>query len=221
MKICDGIYSYVWRGVFVNNCNSFYFGEPFNTLYDPGLVNYLDQKYQDMKGDGIDTSSIQRIAFTHCHPDHFECAEKLQKEGKPLAMHETEIAFFNDQGPGFFRMFGMPFPSIEFDTVIKEGGWKIGDVELEVYHTPGHSPGSVCFYWREKKAMICGDLVFQQSVGRVDFPGGDGRKMKESIRKIMELDIEYLLPGHMDIIQGADKVRRNFEMIEKYFFSMM
>ncbi len=221
MKITEGIYSYVWKGVFVNNCNSFFFGEPFNIFFDPGLANYVDQKYQDMKSDGVDPEKISMICFTHCHPDHFEAAESYLKNGTPMAMHEEEIDFFKSEGPGFFRMFGMPFPKLTFDTVLKEGTWKVGGGEIEVIHTPGHSPGSVCLYWKEKKALVCGDLVFQQSVGRVDFPGGDGDKLIESIRKIMKLDIEYLLPGHMDIIQGADRIKKNFETIERYYFEMM
>jgi hydroxyacylglutathione hydrolase len=69
--------------------------------------------------------------------------------------------------------------------------------------------------------LVCGDLIFEQSVGRVDFPGGDGNSLIESIRKMSQLDVEILLPGHMNIITGARNVKRNFEHIEKYYFSML
>ncbi len=221
MKVCDGVYSYVWKGYFVNNANMFYFGEPLNILFDPGLKNYLDVRLEEMKKDGLNPRDIKYCVNTHCHPDHFEGSLDFSAKKIPLAMHEDEIDFYNKLGPQFFQMFGMAFPKIEFNIVMKEGTWNVDGTDLEIYHTPGHSPGSISIYWKEKKALVCGDLVFEQSVGRVDFPGGDGSKLIESIKRISKLDIEYLLPGHMNIITGANAVKKNFEMIENYYFSMM
>jgi hydroxyacylglutathione hydrolase len=221
MKVTDGVYAYVWKGYFVNNANMFYFGEPLNILFDPGLKNYLDTRFNEMKSDGINTPDIRYIVNTHSHPDHFEGSLNFMDTGIPLAMHEDEISFYNKMGPQFFQMFGMAFPEIEFQVILKEGVWEVAGTELQVFHTPGHSPGSVCIYWKEKKALVCGDLVFEQSVGRVDFPGGDGKKLIESIKKISQLDIEILLPGHMNIITGAAAIRKNFELIERNYFSMI
>lgn len=221
MKICEGVYSYVWKGYFVNNANMFYFGEPLNILFDPGLKNYLDMRFEEMKKDGLDPKNIKYCANTHCHPDHFEGSLEFAQKKIPIAMHEEEIVFYNKLGPQFFQMFGMAFPKLEFDIVLKDGLWTVNGTDLEIYHTPGHSPGSVSIYWKEKKTLVCGDVVFEQSVGRVDFPGGDGEKLIESIKRISKLDIEYLLPGHMNIITGASAIRKNFEMIENYYFSMM
>jgi len=199
----------------------YYLGEPLNILFDPGLKNYLDVRTQAMKEDGLNPDAIKYIFNTHCHPDHFEGSEFFMEKGVPLAMHKTEIDFLNEHGPAFFELFGMKFPSYKFDTILEEGKLDVNGTELEIYHTPGHSPGSICVYWPDKKALICGDLVFHESVGRVDFPGGDGKKLKESINKISKLDIEILLPGHMEFIQGADGVKKNFELIQRYIFSMM
>ncbi len=221
MKVCDGVYSYVWKGYFVNNANMFYFGDPLNILFDPGLKNYLDMRYEEMKKDGLNPKDIRYCINTHCHPDHFEGSLDFAGKNIPLGMHEEEISFYNKLGPQFFQMFGMAFPKIEFNIVMKEGLWNVAGTDLEIYHTPGHSPGSISIYWKEKKTLVCGDLVFEQSVGRVDFPGGDGKKLIESIKRISKLDIEYLLPGHMNIITGAQAVKKNFEMIENYYFSMM
>lgn len=218
MKVIDGVYSYVWNGQFVNNANMFYFGEPLNILFDPGLRNYLDVRFGEMKKDGVNPESVKYLVNTHCHPDHFEGSLAFAEKNIPICMHEDEIAFYNEVGPQFFQMFGMRFPAMEFNVRMKEGTWNINGTELQVYHTPGHSPGSVCVYWKEKKTLVCGDLVFEQSVGRVDFPGGDGRKLIESIKRMARLDVEILLPGHMNIITGADAVRKNFELIERYYF---
>ncbi|MDY6933582.1 MAG: MBL fold metallo-hydrolase [Spirochaetota bacterium] len=216
MKIFDGIYAYIWRGVFENNCNMFYFGDPLNILFDPGLTRYIDLRFEDMKRDGIDIEDIKYIANTHSHPDHFEGSEYFRERGVPIVIYNDEIDFINEIGPVIFKMLGIQLPSLSFDKILQEGEWKVGDISLEVYHTPGHSPGSMCIYWPEKKALICGDLIFKESVGRVDFPGGDAVLLKNSIEKIRNLDIEILLPGHMDYIIGKEAIIRNFEFISHY-----
>lgn len=221
MKLCDGIYAYTWRGVFENNCNMYYFGDPLNILFDPGLVRHLDLRFENMRKDAIDIDSIEYVIATHSHPDHFEGCDYFMKKNTPVGMHRDEISFVNEIGPKFFAMMGMPFPQMSFKLVMDEGVLSIGDVNLDIYLTPGHSPGSICVYWKEKKALICGDLVFKESVGRVDFPGGDPKKLKESIEKIAALDVEYLLPGHMELIQGADNVKKNFDLIRRYVFPVI
>jgi len=217
MKVTDGIYSYIWTGVFENNCNSFYFGEPLNILFDPGLKNYTDMLLKKMEEDGIDIEKISYVISSHSHPDHLEGTINFTKYDIPAAMHKEEIQFYNEIGPKFFDWMGMPFPDIKFNIELEEGILQIGDVKLKVFKTPGHSPGSVCIYWEEKKALICGDLIFDNSFGRVDFPGGDAKLLKDSITRISQLDIEYLLPGHMEIIVGKKNVEANFEQVMGYF----
>lgn len=217
MKVTDGVYSYVWNGVFENNCNSFYFGEPFNILFDPGLKNYTDQLLKQMEADGIDIETISYVINTHSHPDHIEGNINFTKYDIPAGMHKDEIKFLEETGPDFFTMLGMDFSEYKYELALEEGFLGIGDAELEVYKTPGHSPASVCIYWREKKTLVCGDLVFDRSFGRFDFPGGNAAQLKESIKIISQLDIEHLLPGHMDIVSGKENVQNNFKEVEGYF----
>lgn len=125
-------------------------------------------------------------------------------------MHKDEI--------DFCRMMGKNPPACEFNTSLEEGPWEVNGTELQIIHTPGHTPGSICIYWPEKKALVCGDLIFARSVGRTDLPGGNGEALKSSIEKIAELDIELLLPGHMSYIKERDNVKRNFDFIFKRFF---
>ena len=217
MKVTDGVYSYVWDGVFENNCNSFYFGEPLNMLFDPGLKNYTDQLLKNMEADGIDSETISFVLNTHCHPDHIEGTLNFTQYEIPAGMHKDEIRFLNETGPRFFQMMGLEFPDYRFDIELEEGYLKIGDTELQVFKTPGHSPASVCVYWPEKKALVSGDLIFKENFGRVDFPGGSASQLKESIKRISQLDIEFLLPGHMDIVSGRENVIKNFETVEGFF----
>jgi glyoxylase-like metal-dependent hydrolase (beta-lactamase superfamily II) len=89
---------------------------------------------------------------------------------------------------------------------------------FQVIQTPGHSPGSVCIYWPDKKVLFTGDVAFNQGIGRTDLPGGDGQELKESIKRISLLDVEYLLSGHGDILSGREKVKANFGDIEEMWF---
>jgi glyoxylase-like metal-dependent hydrolase (beta-lactamase superfamily II) len=91
-------------------------------------------------------------------------------------------------------------------------------VNFQVIQTPGHSPGSICLYWSDRKVLFTGDVVFDQGIGRTDLPGGNGRALKESIKSISRLDVEYLLPGHGEIVSGREAVKANFTDIERMWF---
>jgi glyoxylase-like metal-dependent hydrolase (beta-lactamase superfamily II) len=114
--------------------------------------------------------------------------------------------------------FGIDIDALSPDFFLKEGELSVDGLELQVFLTPGHSPGSVCLYWPLHKALFTGDLVFKDGLGRTDLPGGDGTKIKESIRRMSQLDVELLLSGHGDIIVGAQEVKSNFEGIEAFWF---
>ena len=109
-------------------------------------------------------------------------------------------------------------PVVMSDFFLDEGELKVGDIALEVFHTPGHTPGSVTLYLKETGALFTGDLIFKEGLGRTDLPGGDGEQTKDSIRRIDSLGAEWLLSGHGDIVAGAAMVKENFERIEKLLF---
>lgn len=221
MKIIDGVYGYIWRSVFENNSNMYYFAEPLNMLFDPGLHNYVDVRIEEMKKDKLDPGKIKYIVNTHGHPDHYEGSVLFMDKNIPIAIHKNEINFINKTGPMFFEMMGMEIPEIKFDTLLEEGKWQVVETELEIFHTPGHSPDSISIYWPEKKILVCGDLIFQNSVGRTDFPGGNGELLKDSIRRMSEVDIELLLPGHMGFIKGKQEIKKNFDFIISQYFPML
>ena len=138
--------------------------------------------------------------------------------GAQVALHTKAVEFINEVGPKFFRILGMTMPDIPVDIYLEEGDLEIGGRTFEVIWTPGHSPGGICLYWPEKKALFTGDLVFEGSIGRVDLPGGDLNAMGESIEKIRGLDVEVLLPGHGNIVHGKDRIQQNYDMIRSLFF---
>jgi glyoxylase-like metal-dependent hydrolase (beta-lactamase superfamily II) len=112
-------------------------------------------------------------------------------------------------------------PLLEPDILLQEGDMRIGDLTFQVFHTPGHSPGSICVYWPERKVLFTGDVVFHKGVGRTDLPGGQGEDLKASIRKLSQLQVDHLLPGHGDVISGPDLVRANFSEIERVWFAYL
>ena len=69
-----------------------------------------------------------------------------------------------------------------------------------------------------EKVLFTGDVAFNQGIGRTDLPGGAGQELKESIKRISLLDVEYLLSGHGDILSGREKVKANFGDIEEMWF---
>ena len=100
----------------------------------------------------------------------------------------------------------------------KGGGLIIGRHEFQIIVTPGHTPGGLSVYWPRHKILISGDIIFMQSVGRSDFPEGDSRALKESVEHLSKLPVKLLVPGHGPAIQGAEKVRNNFEFVRRMYF---
>ena len=218
MKYADDIYIYEWTNFFDNNCNSFYIGGEVRALIDPGHTRYVPSLLESMKRDSILVTDIRYVLNTHSHPDHFEGSAYFSPDQVKIAMHAAEIDYFNGDGGDLYGMFGMTRPKIEVNMILEAGPLVLGGEIFEIIHIPGHSPGSVGVYWPARKALFCGDVVFDQSVGRTDFPGGNGNLLKESIRNLAKLDIECLLPGHMGMVDGAKNVQRNFNLVIEQVF---
>lgn len=218
MKIADDVYVYEWDNPYDNNCNTFYIGGSVQALVDPGLKRYLPDLLKKMAADGIRREDMRYIINTHSHPDHLEGSEVFSGSGIKIALHGDELTFLDEIGAQMYEWFGLPFPKIDIDMVLAEGDLEMGSERFRIILIPGHSPGSIGLYWPERKILFPGDVVFAQNVGRSDFPGGDGELLKQSIRKLAKLDIDYLLPGHMGMVTGADKVKNNFKAIVDQIF---
>jgi hydroxyacylglutathione hydrolase len=222
MKVTDGIYSYPWTNMWENNCNSYIFKKNETTiLVDPGLKRYVPALLISAAQDGVNEDDISLVINTHAHPDHLDGNSYFLERNIKVALAEEEGKFLQSIGKDFFSMFGLEQPGGQIDISLNEGEFKTNDIELQVLLTPGHSPGSICLYWPEKKALISGDVIFSESVGRTDFPGGSGELLKQSIERLSALDVEYLLPGHNEIVTGKNEVKKNFEFIKRAFFSYL
>ena len=137
---------------------------------------------------------------THGHVDHILGVQFLKDAfGIKFALHGDD-KFLVDSAPEQGRMFGFEvenIPSVDIDIKdLKE--IKFGNTTFQIIHTPGHSPGHVCFYHPENKILFSGDTLFRESIGRTDLPGGDySWIMKSILQKLIPLggDVK-IYPGH-------------------------
>jgi glyoxylase-like metal-dependent hydrolase (beta-lactamase superfamily II) len=214
MKLYENLYWYEYKG-FKNNSNTILIKSDNHLLIDPGHIFNFENLFQEIKRDGIDPKEIATILNTHCHPDHCESNEILQKISKgKIGMHEIEYDYYQNDARLLYEMFNIPFQDFKVDFFLKDSIEHNG-LNLKIIHTPGHSPGSVCFYWKKQKVLISGDLIFENSFGRVDLPGGDPSLLKSSIKNISNLDVKSLLPGHGRMVDGKKNVQKNFDFINK------
>ena len=223
MKVTDGVYAFPWTNMMENNCNTYVLEGETLILIDPGLKKYVPAVIDSMKNDGLNPDKISLIINTHSHPDHFDGNAYFIKNtpSVQITMHEEEEKFLDTVGKEFFSMFGLESPEVKIDFHTSVGEFKLKDLSLEIIHAPGHSPGSICIYWPEKETLISGDVVFNGSIGRTDFPGGSSKVLKESIEKISALNAKYLLPGHNEIVEGKEEIQKNFDFIKRAFFSYL
>jgi hydroxyacylglutathione hydrolase len=219
MKILDSLHAFVWQSMTANNCNAYFIDGPTRILIDPGhraLFEHVDRGLKDLE---LKTDDIDLVVCTHAHPDHLEAVQVFKKKSALFALNEIEWQWAASEGRQMSAAFGIDMDALAPDFFLEEGALSVEGLELQVFLTPGHSPGSICLYWPVHKALFTGDLVFKDGLGRTDLPGGDRTGIKESIRRISQLDVELLLSGHGDVIAGAQEVKSNFERIESFWFN--
>lgn len=228
MKLTEKLYGYFWQGN-GNNCNTYLYAGKKNILIDPGHIqnefrtNCLEILLASMSADGFTPENVDLILCTHSHPDHCEAAAELQnKLALPMAMHRDEEEYMANLSRYFEQMTGTRTELPRIDIYLQEGELELGTDETEKIQailTPGHSPGSLSYYFPGEQAVVTGDAVFYGSIGRTDFPGGSLKVLGESINKLAALpDVEWLLPGHMQAVKGKQNVENNYRMIRQMFF---
>jgi hydroxyacylglutathione hydrolase len=165
---------------------------------------------------------IGQFWYTHTHFDHFggaaELTEALKTSAVPgdkiplvVAFHALEKDLWQNEGGA--PLFGMhiqqgPEPTIllSLDQVLR-----LGNIEFNALHTPGHTPGHTAFYCKEAAVLFSGDLIFKDSIGRSDLPGGDPDRLLRSIREqVYTLPDEIcILPGHGEETSVGEEKRSN------------
>ena len=213
MKIIDGLYAFMWRDATRNNCNTYFIDGSKKILIDPGLKSLFSHVKKGFEKLDVLPEEIDLVIATHGHPDHLE-AVQLFEQPTMFTMGLEEYRFFEKTVGKYFKL---PDPAF----FLQEGDLTIGDNQFQIISTPGHSPGSISLYWIDHKVLFSGDVIFSRGIGRTDLPGGKGKLLKNSILRLAELDIEYLMPGHGVIVSGREAVKANFRMIEESWFSYL
>ncbi len=157
----------------------------------------------------VDGYNVIGILATHGHLDHVGQVGYLKERfDAPFMMNERdEFLTNNDIFPGFAALIGAT-PCPKPDKNLKEGNiLKLGDIDIHVIETPGHTPGGLSFYIPSYKLLIAGDTLFKGSVGRTDLPGGDPNQLKKSLEKLMQLpeDTRVICGHYQDTTIGEEK----------------
>ncbi|HLB49170.1 MAG TPA: MBL fold metallo-hydrolase [Anaerolineales bacterium] len=131
--------------------------------------------------------SLRAIWLTHAHFDHWGgVAGIVRMLNVPVALHSLDLPLYRNLGGA--KQWGIPMepgpePAILLDQLVSsEKRLEVGNLKFEVRFAPGHTPGHVAFYQKEAGAIFGGDVLFQNSIGRTDLPGGDFDTLINSIR---------------------------------------
>lgn len=168
-------------------------------IIDPGMFNADEEK---VLLDFLTREKLRprQIINTHTHIDHILGIHGLKTKFRlPFGMHEDDLPILRNAA-GSAMMFGLPaFAAPQADFYIQAGATlNLGQDTVEVRLAPGHSPGSIVFYYPQGGFVVAGDVLFQGSVGRTDLPGGDFSTLSNSIQQQLYTlpDDTLVYPGH-------------------------
>ena len=167
-------------------------------IIDPGC--YFDAEKEELKS-YIQVNNLQPrlLLNTHCHLDHVFGNKFIAEEyNLTLKAHLLEKEIL-ELAPASGLMFNLPFDNYQGEVIyLKEGeSISLGEDKLKIIHAPGHSPGSICFYCEKQKFIIGGDVLFNNSIGRTDLPGGNHEDLLRNIKEKL-----FLLPDDVKVYPG-------------------
>jgi len=163
------------------------------SVIDPG--GHPEHVLAEVERHGL---TVKYVLDTHAHFDHTDAnGAVVEATGAPLALHPDDFALLKMSGGA--TLFGLqadpsPPPSLELhDGDVLE----VGKLRFRVLHTPGHTPGHVCFYEAQEGAIFDGDVLFYRGIGRADLPGGSMQQLLRSIRRVL-----FALPDETVVYSG-------------------
>jgi glyoxylase-like metal-dependent hydrolase (beta-lactamase superfamily II) len=178
-------------------CNCSILGDPTTkhaVVVDPGGAPELI--LQHVRELGL---TVMSVVHTHAHFDHFLASGEIQKAtGARLCLHPDDRRLW-EMLEVQCRMFGVPYTPVPLPDQWLQDDEQIivGEVPGVALHTPGHTPGSMCFFFPSEQLLVAGDTLFRGGIGRTDLWGGDGEAIQRSIRERL-----YLLDEGTRVVTG-------------------
>ncbi len=181
-------------------------------LIDPGdeagkIISALDGRSPDI------------LIITHAHADHIGAIRDIKNKFPSVILmaHPLEFPSLGDPLKNLSFFEGANIISPPADKSIEDGAiiTARGRIKLKVIHTPGHTPGSVCFFDQENKIIFTGDTIFKETIGRVDLPGGNEDAMFHSIDRFLKI-MSSFSPNDEVIIYAGHGPSTNLSHEKKY-----
>ena len=186
-------------GMYETNCYIIYDEKNLEAcIIDPGdeakrLIKFIDSK----------NLVLNSIVLTHYHYDHIVAVEELKKKyGSQIYCHKKEVEGLKDAHINGSIIGKKKAIEITSDKLLSDGNViSIGQIDLEVIHTPGHTPGGICLKVKDKNIIFTGDTIFSDDLGRTDLIGGSEEVLKKTItNKVSKWQDNIIIyPGHGDI----------------------
>ena len=198
-------------------------------LFDAGNGISLKSLLESIKNLGLEFENITKVFLTHEHVDHvlglYPLMRILKDEPPQIFAYGRAAEILNKGNESQIiprslgispSMFGLEIVPLKVIDLKEQNEIKINsEFTFRIHYTPGHSLGSASFYEPSRGILISGDLVFcGGSFGRFDFPGSSLARLQNSIKHVNDLDVKYLLPGHMNISDnGNQQIELSYRMV--------
>ena len=182
-------------------------------VIDPGMeAEPLLERLEQLEASN--SLEVEAILLTHAHFDHIGGVETIRKlKGCPVYLHSAEADWLSDpelNGSTMWPAVSSPIHTAPAEHSLQGGQTlKLLDETFQVFHTPGHSPGSCSFLWRN--GLFSGDVLFRESIGRTDLPGGSSKQLYTSIHDtIFAMAPDTVVyPGHGPSTTIAHEMKNN------------
>lgn len=194
------------------DCNQYLVKDPTSSRFD--MVDAgIGTDFQRVLGEVaavIDPKRVRRVVLTHEHLDHANGLPLWREAGAELVASRRAALKLHDGRDPTSEMFGGRIPKLDVDTIVADGDHvRLGDRDYAVLETPGHAPGSACYWDEAGGVLFAGDMLFAEGgIGRFDFPDSSPPQILESILRLGKLPVKVLHSGHGPSLEG-DAARRS------------